>query len=94
MAKITKEQKARIYCVKHGHAKFVTMCFGYVYCGRCGDQIGDRLGGFFNMTKIALVGHDCKQCRAIVKTLSKSDQAIWKKLNDKEKKERAELEAA
>ena len=77
---LTQEQKMRIYCVKHGHAKYITMCFGYVHCGRCGDQIGDRLGGVFDTTGYMFPNHDCKICNKIRKTLSKMDLKILEKL--------------
>lgn len=82
--KITKEQKMRIYCVKHGHAKYVTMCFGYVYCGRCGEQIGDRLAGIFDTTNVMFINHKCPTCNKIKKTLSKMDLKIVEKLEKKE----------
>lgn len=40
--KLTQKQKARIYCVKHGHAKYITMFFGEVYCGRCEEKTGGQ----------------------------------------------------
>lgn len=85
MKKLTKEQKLKIYCIKHGHAQFVTMDFGYVYCGRCNSHIGDTLGGSYDLTEKAIVGHDCEKCDAVVKTLSKSDLKIFKNLTKKGK---------
>jgi len=78
--KLSKEQKMKIYCVKHGHAKYVTKCFGYIYCGRCGEQIGDQLGGIFDTTNLMVVGHKCKICNAIRKKLSKMDLKIVERL--------------
>jgi len=85
MTKLTKEQKLKIYCVKHGHAKFVTMCFGYVSCGRCEEQIGDRLGGYFDINGFLVIGHkNCKNCNKVRKTLSKMDLRILERLEKKE----------
>lgn len=83
MKELTQEQKAKIYCVKNGHAKYITMCWGYVHCGRCGEQIGDRLAGVFD-TKKMLVVHcnkkPCKDCDPIEKKLNKMDKEILKRL--------------
>lgn len=79
--KLTEKQKREIYCVKHGHAKFVTMCFGYVYCGRCGVQIGDTLAGIFDLKNYLVVGHkDCQECNDIRRKLSKANLRILEKL--------------
>lgn len=83
--KLTKEQRLQIYCVKHGHAKFVYKFWGYVHCGRCREQIGDQLGSIFDTTQLMVLGHKCKVCNKIRKTLSKSDLKIverWEKENN------------
>jgi len=80
---LTKEQKRKIYCVKHGHAKYITKCWGYVYCGRCGEQIGDQLASCFDTTKLLVVGCNktpCFDCDPIRKSLNKMDLAILKEL--------------
>jgi len=82
--RLTDVQRARIYCVKHGHAKYVTMCFGYVHCGRCGEQIGDRLGGVFDLTGYAVIGHTkkpCAQCAEVIKKLLPFDRTIFDRIN-------------
>ena len=78
--KLTKEQELRIYCVKHGHAKYVTKCFGYVYCGRCGQQIGDQLMSIFDTRDLMVIGHKCSVCNKIRKSLSKFDLKIVERL--------------
>ena len=83
--KLTREKKLRIYCVKNGHANYVFNCFGYVHCGRCEDQIGDRLGGIFNMTNMMALGHKCKTCNRIRKTLKKFDLKIVERWENKNK---------
>ncbi len=85
--RLTKEQELKIYCIKHGHAKFVTKCFGYVHCGRCEEQIGDQLGSVFDTRNLMVIGHKCKVCNDIKKTLSKSDLKIVEKLEREENDE-------
>lgn len=80
MKTLTKEQKLKIYCVKHGHAKYVKKFWGYVHCGRCGEQIGDQLAGCFDTTGLMVVGHKCKVCDKVRKTLSKIDLKIVERL--------------
>ena len=81
--RLTKEQNRKIYCVKHGHAKYITNCFGYVYCGRCGQQIGDQLAGCFDSSNYLLISCPCKICNKIRRTLSKYDLRIVKELEAK-----------
>jgi len=78
--KLTQKQQAQIYCVNHGHANFVWSCFGYVHCGRCGEQIGDTLAGIFSGAGMVVVGHDCSTCTDARKTLSKLDVTILERL--------------
>lgn len=53
----------KIFCVFWGHSKIIDTFLGYVYCARCGEQIGDCLGGYFNGDGYAIVGHGCPQCK-------------------------------
>lgn len=81
--KITQEQRARIYCVKHGHAPYVWTFWGYVHCGRCGEQIGDRLGSVFDLTNKIIVTHkNCRECRKVLKKakLNAMDRTILKRV--------------
>jgi len=77
---LTQQQNAQIYCVKHGHAKYFYGFFGYAYCGRCGDQIGDSIAGIFDGKGMVLVGHDCNECTKVIATLSQLDLKILKRL--------------
>ena len=64
-------------CSLLGHSRISTVCFGYRYCARCGDQLGDSLGSTDNgLPKAVIVNHsnDCKNCRANYKTLSWKDK--------------------
>ena len=86
--KLTNTQKARIYCVKYGHAQYVSRFWGYVHCGRCGDQIGDQLASCFDTTKLMVIGckeKDCKVCPAVKKTLNEMDLKILANIEANEK---------
>lgn len=81
---LTQVQRARIYCVKHGHAHYVHTFFGYVYCGRCGEQIGDRLGGIYSLESTLVVGHkkDCEVCQRVEESLNTMDKIILERLRE------------
>lgn len=82
--KLTQQQKACIYCIKNGHADFVWSFWGYIHCGRCGEQIGDTLGGVFSRAdKVIVLGckkKPCDVCDPIRKKLSKLDKQILRRL--------------
>ena len=67
-------EKKKITCVLIGHSKIITTCFGYIYCSRCEDQIGDSLAGVFDGGKHVIVGHDCSTCRENYKNLTWEDK--------------------
>ena len=79
--KLTNEHKARIYCAKYRHAKFFHQFWGYVHCGRCGEQIGDKLGGVFygasEMASPQCKDSPCEHCDPIIKKLSKKDKILF-----------------
>jgi len=53
-----------------GHSLIVEACFGYIHCGRCGEQIADKLtGSFMGAPDCVQIGHNCKTCRANYKKL-------------------------
>ena len=91
MLKPTKEQERKIYCVKHGHARFVTTTWGYYYCGRCGDKVGDNLASvYLDADKVLVIGcrdKPCKTCDPARKSLNKSDLKILKTLENKYERE-------
>lgn len=61
---LSDEQKKAVVCSLVGHSRIVTGCFGYVYCGRCGAQVADSLGGVNSDAENQVrVGHNCKVCR-------------------------------
>ena len=65
-----------IVCQLIGHSRIVEMCFGYVYCARCGDEIGDKLlgSGNYDTTNVVIVGHNCETCRANYAKLNWQDR--------------------
>ena len=65
----------RITCALIGHSRIVTYCFGYV-SARCGDQIGDTLGGMTSLENSVVVGHACDICRANYEKLGLAGQAV------------------
>lgn len=76
---ITKEQKKTIVCSLIGHSRIIEACFGYIHCARCGQQIGDALGGYWNGEKNVVVGHKCQTCIENIKTLTWKDTYLSKK---------------
>lgn len=79
LGKISDAQKRSVTCSLVGHSRVISMCFGYVSCARCEDQIGDTLGGSFDTSNHVVVGHRnagrvCKTCRAAYKKLDWRDK--------------------
>lgn len=66
---LTDEQRKSITCSLLGHSHITTGCWGYVYCARCGAQVGDTLGDCFYDPLEVRVGHNCPVCRANYKKL-------------------------
>lgn len=59
-----KRQRNEIVCALIGHSRIQETCFGYYNCSRCGQQLGDTLGGFYPFaSEVVIVGHDCRVCR-------------------------------
>jgi hypothetical protein len=67
------DQRNKIVCALIGHSKIVTSCFGYINCARCQEQLGDTLGGCYELKDHVIVGHDCKSCRSNYKGLGWKD---------------------
>ena len=72
------EVQKSVVCSLVGHSLIVTACFGYIYCGRCGAQIADKLGGggYANAEKCVQVGHNCPTCKANFKKLTWRDKFL------------------
>jgi len=73
-----KGQRNSVICSIIGHSKIISISFSYVYCARCGEQIGDRLAGVYNTTKKVIVGHNCEICRKNYEALTWEDKLYVK----------------
>jgi hypothetical protein len=68
-------QRNSIVCSLIGHSWICTAFFGYRYCGRCGDQLGDSLASIDpGVTRAVIVGHNCKVCRTNYKNCTWRDK--------------------
>jgi ribosomal protein L37AE/L43A len=74
LGEIDEQQKKSAVCALIGHSRIMTECFGYWSCGRCGQQIGDSLGGVFDGRDKVIIGHDCRVCRKNFKTIGWEDK--------------------
>ena len=64
LGKLPDATKREIVCALIGHSRIQRICFGYVNCARCDAQVGDTVGGAYDLKESVLVGHDCETCRA------------------------------
>lgn len=72
-----EDQKKEITCSLIGHSRIQTFCFGYYNCARCGDQVGDSLGGYYpGAADAVIVGHKCPTCEANFKKLTWRDKVF------------------
>ena len=53
----------RLLCLIFGHPPVYNGCFGYMHCARCGELLGDTIGGAFQDERAVVVGHGCDTCR-------------------------------
>lgn len=75
LGNLDKSTRNSIVCVLIGHSLIQTTCFGYHYCGRCGDQVGDTLGSVYpGAEEAVIVDHNCKTCRKNYKSLTWKDK--------------------
>lgn len=87
---LSLEQRRKIYCVKNGHSRLREYCFGYHSCARCGETLGDSLGGAYSNKTGVYISHmhtfthepeefatirDCP-CPTNAKALTKRDLAL------------------
>lgn len=70
------EKLKRVFCALFGHSNIISTFFGYVYCARCGDQIGDSLGGYYENPNAVIVGHNCDKCKANYAKLTWRDKFL------------------
>lgn len=54
-----------VVCSLLGHSKIQEFCLGFYTCTRCGNQVGNSLGGYYpDAENVVVVGHNCPTCRA------------------------------
>jgi len=83
--KLSQGQKLRIYCVKYGHARYVSVFWGQVSCGRCGEVVGDLLTSVYNCKDKLVIGCKdvaCMSCDNVRKSLLRFDKKILSKLEN------------
>jgi DNA-directed RNA polymerase subunit RPC12/RpoP len=74
---LDEEQKKRVACSLIGHSLIQTASFGYYYCARCGEQVGDNFGGIYpNAGKTVIVGHKCPTCEENFNKLTWKDKVL------------------
>ena len=71
----TDEQRNAVVCALIGHSVIREGCCGYIYCARCGAQVGDSLGSIYHPPENqVLVGCDCQECWSNYETLDWKDK--------------------
>jgi hypothetical protein len=60
-------------CAFLGHSRIIEGFLGYQYCGRCGEQVGDTLGGAGIRFSVG-IGHNCKTCQENYKQMTWRDK--------------------
>ena len=74
LGELAVPERNRVTCALIGHSRIVTMCLGYVSCARCGDQIGDTIGGTTDLGENVVAGHNCDTCRENYTKLTWADK--------------------
>ena len=71
------ESIGKLLCIWLGHSMIMTSFFGYHYCGRCGETLGDTLMGGFPQGNLAVViGHQCRICKENYKNMTWKDKLL------------------
>ena len=70
----SKQQRNKLVCALIGHSRIRTFFFGYNYCARCEDQLGDSLGGVFKVSDEFIQGHTDKECLDSLKAMDWKDK--------------------
>jgi hypothetical protein len=74
VAQTPKDKRAAVVCSLTRHSRIVTACFGYIYCGRCGQQIADKLLSMYSAApECVQIGHNCNVCRTNFKKMTWED---------------------
>lgn len=68
-----EDHRKTIVCSLIGHSLICKAFWGYRYCGRCGDKLGDSLASIdMGIKEAVLIGHKCKTC------VSNYKKCTWK----------------
>jgi hypothetical protein len=71
------DTQKRMVCALVGHSRIQSFCFGYFNCGRCGEQVGDSLGGVYpEAAQAVVIGHNCEACQKNAETLTWRDTLL------------------
>lgn len=77
VAGIPEEETAQaIVCALVGHSKIQETYFGEWTCGRCGEVVGDSLGGAYQAEDVVIIRHDCDKCFENYKKLTWRDKLL------------------
>ena len=83
-----KAKLRSILCVLWGHPPTIEYCFGYCICPRCGEQLGDTIGGAYAPGPVVMKHRDpnsyCENCESGKKKMKWHDwlllPAEWKEI--------------
>ncbi len=67
---LDEDTQKQVACALIGHSRIRKTCFGYIYCGRCGAQVGDALGSIYDGGNDVFIGHNCPKCHKNYDALS------------------------
>jgi ribosomal protein L37AE/L43A len=70
---LPEETQKKMVCAMIGHSRIKEVSWGYWYCARCGEQVGDSIGSCYQGENDVIVGHDCNVCRGNLATLTWKD---------------------
>ena len=73
---LDKKTQQKMVCALTRHSQIQTTFFGYFYCGRCGEQVGDKLAASYDSSKVVVAGHNCEHCRENYKALTWQDTLL------------------
>lgn len=73
-----KNKLQKILCALFGHPRVVINDFGYKYCARCNEQLGDSLGGYWTGDGFCELLCDCDECKGVKRILKWHEKLLTK----------------
>jgi hypothetical protein len=70
LATVDDAKLPALLCALYDHPPVVHSCFGQVTCARCDAWVGDSVAGVYDYKGVAISGHDCANCAAILSALT------------------------